>query len=391
MTDADLSFLAGALPAPLRQDRIVAIVDGAPGMVRTAALAASLGTSEVTVRQDLAVLDQEARIRRVHGGAVRLGAGSTERPFEETAVEHQVAKAAIGRAAAALVRPGECVVLDVGTTPAAVAEALVARTELTGVTVVTNSLTTALALERAVPRFTVIVTGGTLRPLQHSLVAPFNGAVRLGAGSGERPFEETAVEHQVAKAAIGRAAAALVRSGQCVVLDVGTTPAAVAEALVARADLVDLTVVTNSLTTALALERAVPRFTVVVTGGTLRPLQHSLVAPFNNTLLPLIAADVVFLGGTGVDVEHGLTNVNLPETEAKRMLAATARRTVVVADGSKFGRAHIGVVRALEDIDVVVTAEADAAAVATIRAAGAQVIVADGEQHTEPAGRKNTP
>ncbi|WP_433930376.1 DeoR/GlpR family DNA-binding transcription regulator [Curtobacterium flaccumfaciens] len=284
MTDADLSFLAGALPAPLRQDRIVAIVDGAPGMVRTAALAASLGTSEVTVRQDLAVLDQEARIRRVHGGAVRLGAGSTERPFEETAVEHQVAKAAIGRAAAALVRPGECVVLDVGTTPAAVAEALVARTELTGVTVVTNSLTTALALERAVPRFTVIVTGGTLRPLQHSLVAPFNGAV-----------------------------------------------------------------------------------------------------------LPMIAADLVFLGGTGLDVDHGLTNVNLPETEAKRMLVATARRTVVVADGSKFGRAHIGVVRALEDIDVVVTAEADAAAVATIRAAGAQVVVADGEQHTEPAGRKNTP
>ncbi|TSD10276.1 DeoR/GlpR family DNA-binding transcription regulator [Curtobacterium sp. KBS0715] len=284
MTDADLSFLAGALPAPLRQDRIVAIVDGAPGMVRTAALAASLGTSEVTVRQDLAVLDQEARIRRVHGGAVRLGAGSTERPFEETAVEHQVAKVAIGRAAAALVRPGECVVLDVGTTPAAVAEALVARTELTGVTVVTNSLTTALALERAVPRFTVIVTGGTLRPLQHSLVAPFNGAV-----------------------------------------------------------------------------------------------------------LPMIAADLVFLGGTGLDVDHGLTNVNLPETEAKRMLAGTARRTVVVADGSKFGRAHIGVVRALEDIDVVVTAEADAAAVATIRAAGAQVIVADGEQHTEPAGRKNTP
>ncbi|MBF4615633.1 DeoR/GlpR family DNA-binding transcription regulator [Curtobacterium sp. VKM Ac-1376] len=284
MTDADLSFLTGALPAPLRQDRIVSIVDGAPGMVRTAALAASLGTSEVTVRQDLAVLDQESRIRRVHGGAVRLAVGSTERPFEETAVEHQVAKAAIGRAAAALVRSGECVVLDVGTTPAAVAEALVARTELTGVTVVTNSLTTALTLERAVPRFTVIVTGGTLRRLQHSLVAPFNGAV-----------------------------------------------------------------------------------------------------------LPMIAADVVFLGGTGLDVDHGLTNVNLPETEAKRMLAATARRTVVVADGSKFGRTHIGVVRALEDIDVVVTAEAAEDAVATIRAAGAQVIVADGERPTDPAGRNPTP
>lgn len=278
MSDDDL-FLAGTMPAPLRQDRIVAIVDGAPGLVRTASLAAALGTSEVTVRQDLAVLDREARVRRVHGGAVRPGVGSSE-----------------------------------------------------------------------------------------------------------RPFEETAVEHQAAKAAIGRAAAALVRSGECVVLDVGTTPAAVAEALVVREDLVDVTVVTNSLTTALALERAVPRFTVVVTGGTLRPLQHSLVAPFNGTVLPMIAADVVFLGGTGVDVEHGLTNVNLPETEAKRMLAATARRTVVVVDGSKFGRAHIGVVRGLDDIDVIVTAEAPSELVVHVRAAGVQVVVAD----DTPSGRNHS-
>jgi len=281
VTDDDLSFLAGALPAPLRQDRIVSIVEGAPGLVRTAALAAALGTSEVTVRQDLAALDLEARIRRVRGGAVRLG-----------------------------------------------------------------------------------------------------------SASGERPLEETAVEHQVAKAAIGRAAADLVRSGQCVVLDVGTTPAAVASALVARADLTDVTVVTNSLTTALALEPAVPRFTVVVTGGTLRPLQHSLVAPFMGAVLPAIVADVAFIGGTGLDVEHGLTNVNLPETEAKRMLAATARRTVVVADGSKFGRAHIGVVRALEDIDVVVTAGTTADAVAPIRDAGVEVVVADGSATT---GRDHTP
>ena len=65
------------------------------------------------------------------------------------------------------------------------------------------------------------------------------------------------------------------------------------------------------------------------------------------------------------------------------MLAATARRTVVVADGSKFGRAHLGVVRALEDIDVVVTADTTADAVAPIRAAGVEVVVADGSDGTD--------
>ena len=142
----------------------------------------------------------------------------------------------------------------------------------------------------------------------------------------------------------------------------------------------------------LALERAVPRFTVIVTGGTLRPLQHSLVAPFNNTVLPVIAADVVFLGGTGLDVEHGLTNVNLPETEAKRVLAAAGRRTVVVADGSKFGRADIGVVSTLQDVDVVVTAGVSADAVDPIRAAGVHVVVADAPAGTTRAPeRKQTP
>lgn len=272
MTDETTTFLQGAaLPAPLRQDRIASIVDGAPGLVRTAALAAALGTSEVTVRADLGVLDGEGRVRRVHGGAVRI---------------------------APVVRE-------------------------------------------------------------------------------ERPYEETAVERAADKAAIGRATAALVRSGQCVVLDVGTTAAAVAAALVARRDLTDLTVVTNSLTNALALEPAVPRFTVIVTGGTLRPLQHSLVAPFVGTVLPLVVADLAVIGCSGVSVEHGVTNVNLPEAEVKRLLVDAARRTVVIADGSKLGRSHIGVVAGLGTVDVLVTAGVEGVDLAPIRAAGVEVLVAD--------------
>lgn len=275
---ADLEFLRGrTLPAPLRQDRIVSIVDGAPGLVRTTALAAALGTSEVTVRGDLAALDHAGRVRRAHGGAVRVGSVVRE----------------------------------------------------------------------------------------------------------ERPFEETAVEGADAKAAIGRVTAALVRSGECVVLDVGTTTAAVAEALVLRDDLTDVTVVTNSLTNALILERAVPRFTVIVTGGTLRPLQHSLVAPFVGTVLPMIAADVAVIGCSGVSVEHGVTNVNLPEAEVKRLLAGIARRTVVVADGAKLGRSHIGVVGALDTVDVLVTAAADPTDLVPLRDAGLRIVVADDTTRTE--------
>lgn len=95
----------------------------------------------------------------------------------------------------------------------------------------------------------------------------------------ESPVEATAERAAEVKRAIGRRAAALVTSGSSILLDVGSTTLAVARALVARAELSELTVVTNGLSIALALEAAIPRFTVVVTGGTLRPLQHSLVNP----------------------------------------------------------------------------------------------------------------
>ena len=89
--------------------------------------------------------------------------------------------------------------------------------------------------------------------------------------------------------------------GDTVLLDVGTTTTAIARALVARADLRDVTVVTNGLTVALVLERAWPRISVVVTGGTLRPLQHSLVNPLGTVLLDGLNASIAFIGCNGVD------------------------------------------------------------------------------------------
>ena len=81
---------------------------------------------------------------------------------------------------------GDTVLLDVGTTTTAIARALVARAELREVTVVTNGLTVALVLERASPRISVVVTGGTLRRLQHSLVNPL-GTVLLDSSTRRSP------------------------------------------------------------------------------------------------------------------------------------------------------------------------------------------------------------
>ncbi len=255
------------LPAAVRRERILSRVSE-NGFVRVADLSREFGVSEVTVRSDLDAIERESPIDRVHGGAVLRGSPSRrEEPFE-------------------------------------------------------SALTTA-ALDK-----------------------------RL----------------------IGTAAARLVQSGMSVILDVGTTPASVAAALLARDDLDDLVVVTSSLTTALTLEPAIPRFTVVVTGGTLRPLQHSLVAPFATKVLDELRVDVAFIGGTGVHPDGGVTNVNLAETEVKRAMLLAADRAVVVADASKLGRIDLGRIGRLDEFSTLVTAGADAAAQESFARAGVEVI-----------------
>jgi DeoR family transcriptional regulator, aga operon transcriptional repressor len=196
-----------------------------------------------------------------------------------------------------------------------------------------------------------------------------------GAGS-ERPFEETRATHAAAKSRIAAFAASLVDDGEGVILDVGSTTTAVARALVARTELRNVSVFTNALNIALELEPAIPRFSVVVLGGTLRPLQHSLVDPLAGLPLAQIKAGVVFLGCNGVHPEGGVTNINLPEAQIKQRMLASARRRVVVADGSKIGRIELTRLCGVEDLDLLVTDDsADADAVAGLREAGLEIEV----------------
>ncbi|TFV99995.1 DeoR/GlpR family DNA-binding transcription regulator [Leifsonia flava] len=253
-----------SVPAGIRRDRAAALVADR-GFVRVRDLAVAFGVTDVTARADLDQLEREGLIRRVHGGAVP------------------------------------------STDPAATA---IAR-----------------------------------RPER------------------EPSFEEALSASAGPKESIGEAAAALVSSGQSVILDVGTTTLQVARSLRARRDLDDVTIFTNGLSIALELESAIPRFTVVLTGGTLRPRQHSLVDPLARGILADLRADIAFIGCNGVDVERGVTNANLPEAAVKIAMIRAAGRAVVVADSSKLGEVHLARISSLDEVDILVT---DAAAPAVL-------------------------
>lgn len=195
------------------------------------------------------------------------------------------------------------------------------------------------------------------------------GAVPVSSPlSAERPdrepsFEEALEASVEPKRRIGEFAASLVKSGQSIILDVGTTTLQVARALRARADLDDLVVFTNGLSIALELEAEIPRFTVVVTGGTLRPKQHSLVYPLAGSMLDEVHVDLAFIGCNGVDPQHGVTNANLPEAAVKSLMLRAAARSIAVADATKLGEVHLGRIAPIDAFDALVT---DAAAPAPI-------------------------
>lgn len=191
----------------------------------------------------------------------------------------------------------------------------------------------------------------------------------------ERSFEESLVEFAQEKHHIGEHAASLVSPGMSVLLDVGTTTTAIARALVARTDLEQVTVVTNGLNIALELEPAIGRLSVVVTGGTLRRLQHSLVNPLGGLLLDRLHADLAFVGCNGVDAERGVTNLNLPEAEVKQQMLRSAEHAVVVCDGSKLGQTHLGLIADVSDVHTVLTgASAPTHEINRLRRAGVEVV-----------------
>ena len=181
------------------------------------------------------------------------------------------------------------------------------------------------------------------------------GAMALTAPAAENSFEVSSSAQAEEKRAIGVAAAALVNSGDLVALDVGTTTMAVAGALRARDDLSSVMVLTNGINIALELERAFPRVTVVVTGGTLRPLQHSLVAPLADRVMAGLNPDLAIIGCNGIDALRGVTNANLPEAEVKRRMLSSARRRMIVADGGKLRAVAPAHLCDITDVDLLIT------------------------------------
>ena len=139
------------------------------GQVVAKQLSAELSLSEDTIRRDLRELSREGLLQRVHGGALPSSPALADFSGRQQVVPDE--KTAIGRAAAALVQPGQIVFIDGGTTAVQMARHLAPNLRAT---VITHSPSVAVELVPH-PAIEVVVIGGRL--FKHSIVSVGSGTV----------------------------------------------------------------------------------------------------------------------------------------------------------------------------------------------------------------------
>jgi len=199
--------------------------------------------------------------------------------------------------------------------------------------------------------------------------------IRGGAGTVEAdevPFDTVDTVAAAEKDAVARRAAQLVRDGEVLLLDIGTTTARLARYLRGRR----VTVITSSLAVIDQL-RDDEAVELVVLGGVLRRNYLSMVGMLTEEALKQIRAHRLFLGTSGIRRDGQIMDSTLVEVPVKRAMMAAAEQTVVLADRGKFPGSGLLRVCGPEDVDVLVTNRGvDEAAVAVWADARAEVLYA---------------
>jgi DeoR/GlpR family transcriptional regulator of sugar metabolism len=181
------------------------------------------------------------------------------------------------------------------------------------------------------------------------LVIRTPGGVMLApTGSMEKSYLDRSARMAHAKDAIGREASRLVKCGETVVLDSGTTTRCVARHLASKAD---IAVVTPSLAVLEELAGS-SGIEVRLTGGAYRRASHDLSGNSVVEYLSGIYADKVFFGAAALSFTKGVMNF---DAEMPKVFLESGRERILVIDSSKVGNEAVYRLCALEKCDLVIT------------------------------------
>ncbi|MGB7070403.1 MAG: DeoR/GlpR family DNA-binding transcription regulator [Pyrinomonadaceae bacterium] len=176
------------------------------------------------------------------------------------------------------------------------------------------------------------------------------GAILPNVANGEPTLFEKSVEHTAEKAKIGAAAAELVKDGETIILDSGSTTHEIAKRIKDRKN---LTVITNGIN--IAAELAGFRgIQIILLGGVMRHRSRSVVGHFAEEMLSQLTADKLFLAADGCTLEFGLSTPKFQESQVNQAMVRIAREKYLAADSSKFGINSLSRIVSLWEMDGVI-------------------------------------
>jgi DeoR family transcriptional regulator of aga operon len=207
-----------------------------------------------------------------------------------------------------------------------------------------------------------------------AVVRSHGGALKRVEAPEDVPIAVKETLHHAEKVRIGHAAAQMIREGETVMLDSGTTTAEIARQI-RFLKLRSLNVITNALNIAMELA-SLPHVRLIMIGGILRQMSYSLAGPPAEQTLRGLHADRLFLGIDGLDPEIGLMTPDVVEAQLNAVMIQVSREVVVVADASKFERRSLSVIAKLDVVHKVITDTAvSPEVVAALRARNVEVIL----------------
>jgi DeoR/GlpR family transcriptional regulator of sugar metabolism len=204
-----------------------------------------------------------------------------------------------------------------------------------------------------------------------------------GAMLPENPVEDLIVEKKFlqlreetnaeAKSKIGLATTQLIKDGDSIIIDGGSTAFAVAKNLKSKRG---LTLITNSIHL-LPTFIDIPDAKIYLTGGLFHREMEDLIGDISQDSLGRFAPDIAITGIDGISLSQGLTSTEPTIAQIKRKMIAVSKKTIVVCDSTKFGKICLLHIASLKDIDTIVTdSNVDMDIVEKIREMGTSVLLA---------------
>jgi DeoR/GlpR family transcriptional regulator of sugar metabolism len=193
----------------------------------------------------------------------------------------------------------------------------------------------------------------TILQKRHLLLRTRGGAMRKPV---ENTNEDTAIARKrlfnfKEKERIGEEAAKLIKEGDFIMLDSGTTTLEVARHL---HKFQHLRIITNAMNIATELLNY-KRFDVVLLGGNVRINSHSMVGPLALSVLRNFSGYKLFLGVDSFSLENGVSTPSLEEALLNQIMIQQADKVIAVFDSSKFNKRSYVHVANTNELDCIIT------------------------------------